>query len=59
MTKIGGLGRLVVWGSDRGTPKYPNPFHNHRAPNHQSTICAMVKSRYIGDGHPTFNRESL
>ncbi len=21
--------------------------------------CAMVKSRYIGDGHPTFNRESL
>ena len=24
----------------------------------QGTICAMVKSRYIGDGHPTFNRES-
>ena len=22
----------------------------------QSSICAMVKSRYIGDGHPTFNR---
>ena len=22
-------------------------------------ICAMVKSRYIGDGHPTFNREPL
>ena len=22
-------------------------------------ICAMVKSRYIGDGHPTFNRESF
>ena len=21
-----------------------------------SLICAMVKSRYIGDGHPTFNR---
>ncbi len=20
------------------------------------TICAMVKSRFIGDGHPTFNR---
>ena len=20
------------------------------------SICAMVKSRYIGDGHPTFNR---
>ena len=19
-------------------------------------MCAMVKSRYIGDGHPTFNR---
>ena len=19
-------------------------------------LCAMVKSRYIGDGHPTFNR---
>ena len=23
--------------------------------NH-SPMCAMVKSRYIGDGHPTFNR---
>ena len=22
-------------------------------------ICAMVKSRYIGDGHPTFNDEIL
>ena len=22
----------------------------------RSTKCAMVKSRYIGDGHPTFNR---
>ena len=22
----------------------------------QMDICAMVKSRYIGDGHPTFNR---
>ena len=22
-------------------------------------ICAMVKSRYIGDGHLTFSRESL
>ena len=21
-------------------------------------ICAMVKSRYTGDGHPTFNKES-
>ncbi len=21
-----------------------------------SPICAMVKSRYIGDGHPTFNK---
>ena len=20
------------------------------------TLCAMIKSRYIGDGHPTFNR---
>ena len=24
-----------------------------------SPICAMVKSRYIGDGHPTFNRNPL
>ena len=24
--------------------------------NLTSFICAMVKSRYIGDGHPTFNR---
>ena len=23
---------------------------------HYPVICAMVKSRYIGDGHPTFNR---
>ena len=23
---------------------------------HRNTICAMVKSRYIGDGHPAFNR---
>ena len=22
----------------------------------QNNKCAMVKSRYIGDGHPTFNR---
>ena len=22
----------------------------------ENFICAMVKSRYIGDGHPTFNR---
>ena len=22
----------------------------------KAVICAMVKSRYIGDGHPTFNR---
>ena len=22
----------------------------------EECICAMVKSRYIGDGHPTFNR---
>ena len=25
----------------------------------ETPICAMVKSRYIGDGHPTFNRKSL
>ena len=25
-------------------------------PQHICRICAMVKSRYIGDGHPTFNR---
>ncbi len=23
---------------------------------HHNIMCAMVKSRYIGDGHPTFNR---
>ena len=22
----------------------------------EKSICATVKSRYIGDGHPTFNR---
>ncbi len=27
-----------------------------RAGNGDSSICAMVKSRYIGDGHRTFNR---
>ena len=31
------------------SPDPTNPFEN-------SHICAMVKSRYIGDGHPTFNR---
>ena len=25
-------------------------------PSSKTYICAMVKSRYIGDGHPTFNR---
>ncbi len=25
-------------------------------PTIHSIKCAMVKSRYIGDGHPTFNR---
>ena len=25
----------------------------------EESICAMVKSRYIGDGHPIFNRKSL
>ena len=23
---------------------------------HSYAMCAMVESRYIGDGHPTFNR---
>ena len=35
---IGGLGPLVVWDSNRGTPKIPNPFHlrgPNRNPNHQ------------------------
>ncbi len=27
-------------------------------PSPNEPICARVKSRYIGDGHPTFNRES-
>ena len=41
-------------------------FENMTTPNKQNKhikllkkrviICAMVKSRYIGDGHPTFNR---
>ena len=26
------------------------------AASHSQSISAMVKSRYIGDGHPTFNR---
>ena len=30
-----------------------SPFNKN---NRQGVIiCAMVKSRYIGDGHPTFN----
>ena len=28
----------------------------NRTGEHGKTICAMVKCRYIGDGHPTFNR---
>ena len=27
-----------------------------KAQEYASLMCAMVKSRYIGDGHPTFNR---
>ena len=39
-----GLGRLVVWDSNRDTPNNPNPYGdpigipNHRAPNQQLTI---------------------
>ena len=29
---------------------------NRANKNHSMNICAMVKSHYIGDGHPTFNR---
>ena len=31
----------------------PGYFSQNRVKN---PMCAMVKSRYIGDGHPTFNR---
>ena len=28
----------------------------NKSKKREIVICAMVKSRYIGDGHPTFNR---
>ena len=30
--------------------------HGRKDQQYQLKICAMVKSRYIGDGHPSFNR---
>ena len=38
-----------------GVPKGPR----RRPTSYIGFMCAMVKSRYIGDGHPTFYRESL
>ena len=35
---------------------YPDATSEPLASTIQSGTCAMVKSRYIGDGHPTFNR---
>ena len=36
-----------IWHKKNGKVQVENPF---------TFSCAMVKSRYIGDGHPTFNR---
>ena len=39
MVFLGGLGRLVVWDSNRDTPKVANPFHfrgSNRNPKHQT-----------------------
>ena len=41
--------------SDRFLIHLPH-FGREMAARRYSNICAMVKSRYIGDGHPTFNR---
>ncbi len=48
---------LIVGGHDspfKGSPYHPRKCHQTR--RIARYICAMVKSRYIGDGHPTFNR---
>ena len=39
---------------DWGFPGIPWDIRHY--PNYPPDTCAMVKSRYIGDGHPTFNR---
>ena len=39
-------------------PRHPVVFSDNDEGmfNHLRNTCAMVKSRYIGDGHPNFNR---
>ena len=36
--------------------KYETIVDGAMNPGNKRLICARVKSRYIGDGHPTFNR---
>ena len=59
---------LLALQTKRGCPHHTTPgFFLQKRPRQMRSlcfmkarnICAMVKSRYIGDGHPTFNRESL
>ena len=62
------IGRMTAWRSIelRGVPQRERVWRFDRQlsaqdqlgknPRCVDTICAMVKSRYIGDGHPTFNR---
>ena len=46
-----------IWGITTRDPKQ-NPISLGWGDS-AMTMCATVKSRYIGDGHPTINRESL
>ena len=57
---------MVVFGSRKRWDRWHSPSPNWQEKNTTyiplivlavwGVICAMVKSRYIGDGHPTFNR---
>ena len=49
------LVKLHMFGCD--VPQnYQQHLYQVWFPRNMGPICAMVKSRYIGDGHPTFNR---
>ena len=52
------LGMLmgVVSRNSMGIKWDPCPWGSPEKPTDEVSKCVMVQSRYIGDGHPTFNR---
>ena len=45
-----------MWIVKNSSPIFVAYEEEHQATMLKSNICAMVKSRYIWDGHPTFTR---